>query len=382
MATADQATIPVAATPTPAVEGRKLRLKEIPLRQIRESKVALRDVDKEDEKYLGLVDSIRDHGVMNAIVVREIGKEDGEMVYGLIDGLQRFTASGDAGKPTIPAQILDLSDAQILEAQIIANVHKIETKKFQYAKQLEKILAENPFMTMNELAGRLNKSAQWLSDQLNLSKLPNEVGTLVDEGKIGLSNAYVLSKLPVEEMANFIERAMTQQPGEFAPQVNSRMKEIREARRQGREAQGETFNGVPYLQKMAPIKAELDQPTAIKHLLETQQPKTPIEAAKLTLAWVLMIDPITLTERQRKYEEKRSQDKAEKEKRDKEKLARKSVEAQKVAAQLREKADAAGLDLEAERVRIEREDAERAAAAASGEGQTEPFEKEPVPAQA
>jgi ParB/RepB/Spo0J family partition protein len=374
MATADQATIPVAATPTPAVEGRKLRLKEIPLRQIRESKVALRDVDKEDEKYLGLVDSIRDHGVMNAIVVREIGKEDGEMVYGLIDGLQRFTASGDAGKPTIPAQIL--------EAQIIANVHKIETKKFQYAKQLEKILAENPFMTMNELAGRLNKSAQWLSDQLNLSKLPNEVGTLVDEGKIGLSNAYVLSKLPVEEMANFIERAMTQQPGEFAPQVNSRMKEIREARRQGREAQGETFNGVPYLQKMAPIKAELDQPTAIKHLLETQQPKTPIEAAKLTLAWVLMIDPITLTERQRKYEEKRSQDKAEKEKRDKEKLARKSVEAQKVAAQLREKADAAGLDLEAERVRIEREDAERAAAAASGEGQTEPFEKEPVPAQA
>jgi hypothetical protein len=192
----------------------------------------------------------------------------------------------------------------------------------------------------------------------------------------------VLSKLPVEEMANFIERAMTQQPGEFAPQVNSRMKEIREARRQGREAQGETFNGVPYLQKMAPIKAELDQPTAIKHLLETQQPKTPIEAAKLTLAWVLMIDPITLTERQRKYEEKRSQDKAEKEKRDKEKLARKSVEAQKVAAQLREKADAAGLDLEAERVRIEREDAERAAAAASGEGQTEPFEKEPVPAQA
>jgi hypothetical protein len=241
-------------------------------------------------------------------------------------------------------------------------------------------------MTMNELAGRLNKSAQWLSDQLNLSKLPNEVGTLVDEGKIGLSNAYVLSKLPIEEMPNFIERAMTQQPTEFAPQVNSRMKEIREARRQGREAQGETFNGVPYLQKMAPIKSELDQPQALLHLIETQKPKTPMEAAKLTLQWVLMIDPITLAERERKYNEKRAQDKAEKDKRDREKLARKGVEAQKVAAELRAKAEGAGLDLEAERARIEREDAERAAAekAAAENGETapagEPYEKEPAQA--
>lgn len=382
MATASEATIPVAAAAPTQAEGRKLRLKEIPLKQIRESKVALRDVDKEDEKYLGLVDSIRDHGVLNAIVVRELGKEDGEMVYGLIDGLQRFTASGDAGKASIPAQIIELSDAQVLEAQIIANVHKIETKKFQYAKQLEKILAENPFMTMNELAGRLNKSSQWLGDQLNLSKLPNEVGALVDEGKIGLSNAYVLSKLPVDEMANFIERAMTQQPTEFAPQVNSRMKEIREARRQGREAASEEFNAVPFLQKMAPIKSELDQPQALLHLLETQKPKTPVDAAKLTLQWVLSIDPLTLAERKRKYEEKRAQDKADKEKRDREKLARKSVEAQKVAASLREKADAAGLDLEAERLRIEREDAEKAAAkqAEAQNGQSEQFEPEPAKA--
>lgn len=377
MATAEQATIPVAAGAQPG-EGRRLRLKEIPLKQIRESKVALRDVDKEDEKYLGLVDSIRDHGVMNAIVVRELGKEDGEMVYGLVDGLQRFTASGDAGRSTIPAQIIELTDAQVLEAQIIANVHKIETKKFQYAKQLEKILAENPFMTMNELAGRLNKSSQWLGDQLNLSKLPNEVGTLVDEGKIGLSNAYVLSKLPVDEMANFIERAMTQQPTEFAPQVNARMKEIRDARRQGREAGAEEFNAVPFLQKMAPIKAELDAPQAILHLLETQKPKTPVEAAKLTLAWVLSMDPITLAERKRKYEEKRAQDKADKEKRDREKLARKSVEAQKVAAELRSKAESAGLDLETERLRLEREDAEKAQREAQAQnGETGPFEPEP-----
>lgn len=353
------------------------RLKQIPLRQIRESKVALRDVDRENDEYIGLVDSIRRRGVLLPVLVREIGKENGEVTYSLVDGLQRYTASQDAGRETIPAQIIDMNDGAVLEAQIIANVHRVEMKAYQYSKQLQKILAQNPFMAMSELADRLSKSPSWLNDRLGLTKLSEEIGQIVDEGKINLSNAYVLAKLPKEEQVSFIERAMTQPPSEFAPQVNARVKEIKEARRQGREAQGEQFVAMPFCQKVPTIKSELDNPSLILALIENEKPKTPVEAAKLTLRWVLSIDPITLAERKRIYDDKKTQEKADKEKRDREKLAKRTLDAQKTAMELQEKATASGLDLEAERKRLIEEDAAAAAAAAeNGETETGAFEKE------
>lgn len=360
---------------------KRAKLRDIPLKQIRESKIALRDVDKSDDKYKGLVESIRKWGIMNPINVRELGKEDGEMVYSLVDGLQRYNASADAGKTHIPANVMDLTAGQVLEAQIIANVHRIEMKKFQYAKQLDKILAENPFLTMSELATRLAKSPTWLNDQLGLTKLPDNIGDLVDEGKINLSNAYVLSRLPKEEMTNFIERAMTQQPAEFAPQVHARVKEVREAKRQGREARGETFVATAYLHKIAVIKEEIDHPKAIAALLEQFKPRTPIEAAILALKWTLHSDPTSLVEAERKYREKKEQDKAEKDKRDKEKTTRKALEARETAEKLQAKAKESGIDLDVEKARLAQEKAEAAAAEANmqneGDANGEPYEPEP-----
>lgn len=101
-------------------------LKSIPLSLIRENPVALRNVNRKGEGYLGLVDSVRKDGVLNAIVVREIkDPTNGNVVYGLVDGLHRFSAASDAGLTEIPAQVKDMDDAAVLEAQLIANVHKI-----------------------------------------------------------------------------------------------------------------------------------------------------------------------------------------------------------------------------------------------------------------
>lgn len=342
----------------PALSHPKTKLREIPLKHIRESKIALRDVDRQNEQYIGLVDSIRARGVYNSILVRELGKEDGQMYYGLVDGLQRFSACGDAGRETIPANIIELTDAQVLEAQIIANVHRVETKPVQYSKQLQKILSENPFMTLSELADRLAKSPSWLNDRLGLTKLSDAIGVLVDEGKVNLSNAYVLAKLPAEEQNNFVERAMTQQPVEFAPQVNQRVKEIRDAKRQGRDPEGEKFQAVAFLQKIGTIKTELEQPQALLALLESQKPKNPMAAAILALQWALHLDPLSVAESERRYEEKKRNDAEAKQKRDREKLTKKTLDAQATAAKLQEQAAASGLDLDAERARLEAEEVE------------------------
>lgn len=99
-------------------------LKSIPLNNIKENPNALRTVDRTTEEYLGLVDSIRKNGILNAVLVREMQNPvDQSVFYGLIDGLHRFTAAKDAGLTEIPAQVKSMEDAAVLEAQILANIH-------------------------------------------------------------------------------------------------------------------------------------------------------------------------------------------------------------------------------------------------------------------
>src|SRR5262245_37817198 len=140
---------PVAAAATPAATAGKgngqIRVAVIPLDKIRENAVALRQVDRESEAYICLVDSVRNRGILNPILVREItNPESGETLYGLVDGLHRWNAAIDAGLKEIPVQIIDMNQAEVEEAQIIGNVHKIETRPIEYTRQLERLMARQP----------------------------------------------------------------------------------------------------------------------------------------------------------------------------------------------------------------------------------------------
>ena len=85
-------------------------LKHVNVSDIYEPEESLRKVDRTHEAYLGLVESIRLKGVMNPITVREVQNEDGETIYGLVDGLQRLSASRDAGEETIPCHVIDVEE--------------------------------------------------------------------------------------------------------------------------------------------------------------------------------------------------------------------------------------------------------------------------------
>lgn len=312
----------------------KTRLKNIPLASIRENPVALRSVNKQDVNYQELVESIRAKGVLNAILVREVrDSANGEIFYGLVDGLQRYSASQDAGRADIPAQVVSLTDAEVLEAQVITNVHRIETKPVEYSRQLIRILSGNPTMTLADLAVKLAKSPAWVNDRLSLNKLDKSIAELVDEGKINLSNAYALAKLPEDEQKSFVDRAMTMQPQEFVPTVNARVKEIRDAKRQGRDPSKTEFVAVPHLQKLGAIKEEWENPTILPSLIAETGATDPEEIAKLTLAWVLHMDPMSVAAAKAEDEKRKAEVEAAKEKRKAERdEAKKAAAAQTAAA--------------------------------------------------
>jgi len=319
-------------------------LKNLKLSEITESPVALRAVDQETETFKELVDSIRAKGVLNAISVRPL-TEGG---YCLVDGLHRYTAAKAAGLEEIPAQLLAISEVEALEAQLVANIQKVETKPVEYAKHLKRILATNPLMTLSELAGKVSKSTAWISDRFGLLKLSESVQNLVDNGEVGLSNAYALSRLPNSEQMNFLDRAMTLPPAEFIPLIEARIKEIRAAKRSGDDTAEEQFVAVPHLRKLSELKAELETGASAEAVIQAAGAKKPAACFKACLDWVLQLDAATVNEKKAKFDARKQAATEEKNRRAADRAEKAAKAAQAKAAKLAEEAEKAAAGIATE----------------------------------
>lgn len=326
----------------------KGELKYIPLKAIKENPVALRPVNKQTEEYQELVDSIKVHGILNPVLVRPMRDEEtGEEYYSLIDGLHRRTAAADAGLTEIPAQIRNADDAAVLYQQVVGNLMKIETQHAQYARQLVLILSTDPTMTLATLASRLGKSVTWVIDRLSLTKLDKPMQELVDKGDLNLSNAFSLAKLPVEEQANFLDRALTMTPQEFSAVVQYRKKELDKARRRGEDAPAESFVATPHARKMAELKDEMAAgkvgPTLIRTQLDLDSFPTKGDAADAAFAlgvkWALHMDAASVEAARQKDEQRKAAAADAREKAKKANVETRAADAAVKAARLKLEAD-------------------------------------------
>lgn len=317
-------------------------VKKIKVSEIVESKVALRAVNEESEAFMELVASVREKGLINPISVRPLN----EGGYCLIDGLHRFTACKALGLEEIPVHVMDVNEAESLELQLIGNIHKVETKPVEYAKQLRKILGANPSLTLAELAGKIGKSSSWLIARLGLLSLGENIQSLVDEGAICLNNAYALSKLPESEQANFMDRAMTSQPEEFLGLVKSRISEIQKEKREGKTQTEEKFVAVPVLRKLAEIKQEFADSKIGEHLVKAEGCASPMDGWKVAMKWILNMDSISVEKQQAKFDARKKALEEAKEKRRQEAAKKKVESAAAKAAKFQEEAEKAKKALE------------------------------------
>lgn len=284
----------------------ELGVQEVPVSMIRESKKSLRSAQRDTEAYIELVGSIQQDGLLNPIVLcARTDDETGETYFELIDGVQRYNAILDCGIEVVPANVIQSqTEVDAMRKMIIGNIHRIETRPVEYTKQLQKILALEPLLTVSQLASQLNKSSAWLSQRLGLLLLETKIAELVDEGKINLSNAYALARLPVEDQVNFIDSAITETPGEFVPKIAERKRELDKARREGRRASPVDFMPVPHLRKISEIKGELDSPTMAHLIVKQSSIAEPVDGFLAGIRWCLNLDPISIAEGRRVWESK------------------------------------------------------------------------------
>lgn len=302
---------------------------------VRPNAVSLRSVDRESEAFLGLIESIRSKGFMGAITVREAKDADtGTKFYELIDGLHRFTAATAAGLEVINVDILDMDEQNVYEAQLMANIHKVETKPQEYSRQLARILDANPTLTISSLAARLGRSAKWLTDRLGLAKIENaEIVRCINDGRLNLSNAAVLAKLPIDEQATWLDRGITQNPAEFQAAAMARIKELKAAKLQGRDAAPVQFIPTPHSRKLSELKDDKLVNQMAEAIINKCGIKTPVEAFKMAVQWATHMDPVTIEQKTAEFEAKETAARAEREKREQDRAAKRQAAAEKKAAE-------------------------------------------------
>jgi ParB/RepB/Spo0J family partition protein len=137
-----------------------------------------------------LAASIREHGVLQPILVRPIGPT----TYQLIAGERRWRASKLAGLDTIPALIEEIDDDTALEISIIENLQREDLSPLDEAAMYERMVTDHGY-SVRKLADKLGKDKGYVENRLRLADAPDEVRELVSLRKDTLSHAYELMKV-------------------------------------------------------------------------------------------------------------------------------------------------------------------------------------------
>ncbi len=153
-----------------------------------------------EENINELAESIKEHGVIQPIVVRKISDK-----YEIIAGERRYKASILAGKTTIPAIITDLDDKNSAEVALIENVQRQNLTPIEEAISYKKIL-DMGYISQTDLAEKLGKTQSTIANKLRLLNLEEEVQEALLNEKISERHARSLLKLKKNQQVGMLNR--------------------------------------------------------------------------------------------------------------------------------------------------------------------------------
>jgi len=156
-----------------------------------------------------LAENIRAVQVIEPIIVRPRAASVGPEGYELIAGERRWRASQQAGLESIPAIVRDLNDGQVLEIQLVENLHREDLHELEEAEGYETLLREHHY-NVDELIARIGKSRAYVYTRLKLLSLDKRSREAFYEGKLTAATALLLARIPVTKLQQQALKAITQ----------------------------------------------------------------------------------------------------------------------------------------------------------------------------
>jgi ParB family chromosome partitioning protein len=153
----------------------------------------------EDDSLRELAASISVHGVLEPLIVRPITERDFEVVV----GGRRFAASKKAGKDDAPCSIRNLTDAEVLEIQLVENLQRRDVHPLEEAQGFHALLnLEEPKYTIEQIGAKVGKVPAYVASRARLTELIPVVVEAFYAEEIGVGHALLLAKLqPAQQEA-------------------------------------------------------------------------------------------------------------------------------------------------------------------------------------
>ncbi|MBI4928654.1 MAG: ParB/RepB/Spo0J family partition protein [Anaerolineae bacterium] len=152
-------------------------------------------LDMDDKSLMELAESIREHGVLQPLIVTG---EPGASNYTLIAGERRLRASRLAGLDQVPAILRPAGDQERLELALIENIQRADLSPLEAAEAYQ-ILMDEFGLRHEDVAARVGKSRSTITNTTRLLDLPDEVKTALRKGLISEGHARALLSLKSAE---------------------------------------------------------------------------------------------------------------------------------------------------------------------------------------
>ena len=180
--------------------------------------------DFNEEALSELAESIRQHGVLQPLLVRPIFGGG----YQIVAGERRWRAARMAELKEVPAVVREMSDGEVMQLALIENLQREDLNPLEEAQGYQSLI-ETYGMTQEEVAGTVGKSRPAVANALRLLNLPPEIREMVASGVLSAGHARTLLSFP--SAAQMLEAARTAAAGasvreleKLAKKANSRPK--------------------------------------------------------------------------------------------------------------------------------------------------------------
>ena len=312
------------------------QLMDVPLENItlNTKEFTVRPVKTDSDKFKELMRDIQARGLQQPVTLRRLKGPDGQYngYFGLIAGLHRVTVFKLLKEPKIPALVIDAEQDEVLERGFAENIQRVDMKPSEQSDFLRRWLQSHD-VTRDDIAKKYNKSLAWVNQRLGIASLPSkgengeepdggiDIKELVDSKKITTSNAAELARLwnedpPSEVWSDYVAKAQQLGQTEFRNDIQVRINDIKEKRKQGKRTDRDLGIRVPKMRSLAELQTHLER-IEKQAGVDDAQGKPVSDRTRTTidvLKFVLQIDDASWEKRQE--DEKKRKELAEKKKQD------------------------------------------------------------------
>jgi ParB family chromosome partitioning protein len=179
-------------------------VEQIEIKMIHPSQFAIRDkFQKNSPDDDALVNSIREHGLLQPILIRPV-------IHGfeIVAGHRRFQACRSLRWRSMPCRIREISDKQAYELQLTENIQRKSMDPIEEAEAFRRYVIDFGWGGVTELARKLGMSEEYISHRIQLLRLPDEIKEQILAQRLNVSQAIELSNIPAQTQSEIISQVI------------------------------------------------------------------------------------------------------------------------------------------------------------------------------